>query len=109
MLSVQEARKIGIRACIDKIGYDFCKNHADNAVSAYGKENGAVECFVGVSDSPAPECDINNVTELILTSASKWPYYARCMVNLKTEKVVFVNYKTPSGEHKDVNSNINIE
>ena len=38
MLTVEEAKKIGIRACVEKIGYDFCKAHPDNGVSAYGEE-----------------------------------------------------------------------
>lgn len=34
MLTVKEAKKIGIRACIDAIGYEFCKKHADNSTSS---------------------------------------------------------------------------
>lgn len=86
---------MGIRACIDKIGYDFCKEHADNATSAYGEEEGYVNCFVGVSDSPAPECDISKVSELILTSNRKWPYAASCNVYLDTGEIEFIEYRFP--------------
>lgn len=77
---------MGIRACIDKIGYDFCMRHKDNAVSAYGKRGAdQIECFVGVSDEPyvAPETPC-------LTSRYQWPYAARCLVNLATGEIEFV-------------------
>ena len=96
MLTIEEAKKIGIRACINMIGYDFCKEHADNATSAYGEEDGGyVNCFVGVSDFPAPECDITKVDELILTSGKKWPYAASCNVYLESEEIEFLEYRVP--------------
>ena len=66
MLSADEAKKIGIDACIEKLGFEFCKKHADNATSAYGEDDGIMNCFVGVDDSPAPNSDIKDVDELIL-------------------------------------------
>ncbi len=48
MLTVVEAKKIGIQACMDKIGYDFCKKHADNGTTAYGEDDGFVKCFLGL-------------------------------------------------------------
>ena len=38
MLTVDETKKIGISACINKIGYEFCKKHADNANSGSAKK-----------------------------------------------------------------------
>ena len=55
MLTVIEAKNIGIKACIEKIGLDFCKEHADNATSGFSEENGYVNCFVGISDKPVKE------------------------------------------------------
>lgn len=40
MLTVAEARKIGIKACMDKIGYDFCMSNKDNATTGYTEEEG---------------------------------------------------------------------
>ena len=71
MLTFEEAKKIGIRACIDKIGYDFCLAHNDNSTSAYGEVDGIAKCFVGVSEEPAQEYDIEKVEYLILTSGKK--------------------------------------
>ena len=47
MLTFEEAKKIGIRACIDRIGYDFCLAHNENSTSAYGEVDGIGKCFVG--------------------------------------------------------------
>ena len=91
----RRSKRIGIRACINKLGYDFCKMHADNGVSAYGEEDGYVNCFVGVSDALAPECDINKVNELILTSGKKWPYAASCNVYLENGEIEFLEHRVP--------------
>lgn len=39
MLTVNEAKNIGIKACIEKIDYDFCRKYADNATSGYSEED----------------------------------------------------------------------
>ncbi len=90
MLTTDEARKIGIRACIEKIGVDLCKKHADNSTSAYSDEGNIVNCFVGVDDTPAPDYDISKVTRLVLTSREKWKYAARCHVDKVSGTIVFV-------------------
>ena len=56
------------------VNYEFCKKHADNGTSLYGDEDGKVYCYVGVSDEPAPECDISKVDRLVLTSVGEWPF-----------------------------------
>lgn len=98
MLTVKEARKIGIQACINKIGYEFCKKHADNATSAYSVLDGIVNCFVGVSDEPAPDCDISKVDKLVLTSGKNWPYVARCNVYMEDGRIDFLEHRYPKLE-----------
>ena len=95
MLTFEEAKKIGIRACVDKIGYDFCRAHNDNSTSAYGEVDGIVKCFVGVSEEPAQEYDIEKVEYLILTSGKKWPYYAHCYVDMATGEIEFGECRIP--------------
>lgn len=96
MLTVIEAKKIGIRACIDKLGYDFCKKYADNSTSAWGEiEEGIVNCFVGFNTDPAPICDINKVTKLILTHEKDWAYSACCNVYRATGDIEFIEIMTP--------------
>lgn len=93
MLSVNEAKKIGIWACIEKIGLEFCKKHADNSVSAYGEREGyKVNCFVGVSDQPEPDWDTEKIR---LSRGNDWPYYAFCDVDRKTGEVVFDEFVVP--------------
>lgn len=96
MLTVIDARKIGIKACIEKIGYDFCKKHADNATTAYSEEDGIVFCYVGVDDSPAPVID-PNIEKLILSSKrNEFPYSASCNVNMSDGSVVFLDCVLPN-------------
>ena len=96
MLTVSEAKNIGIKACIEKIGYDFCKKHADNSTSGYSEEDGYVNCFVGVDDSPAKSYDISTIDSLVLTSGTKWPYAARCNVSLSDGNVEFFELRKPN-------------
>ena len=95
MLTVDEAKNIGIKACVEKIGYDFCKKYADNSTSAYGEEDGVVNCFVGVSDEPEKSCDISEVDKLVLTSRNEWPYAARCYVSLSDGEIRFSEVRRP--------------
>ena len=95
MLTVNEAKNIGIKACINKLGYEFCKKHADNATSGYSEEEGYVNCFVGVNDKPARTCDISLIDSLVLTSGTKWPYAARCNVSLLDGNVEFFELRRP--------------
>lgn len=91
MLTTNAVRKIGIRACIEKIGVDLCKKHADNATSAYGEDGNIVYCFVGVIDTPPPDYDISKVTRLVLTHEKNWQYSAACEVDKVSGEVVFVD------------------
>ena len=54
-----------------------------------------MNCFVGVDDSPAPNSDIKDVDELILTSMEEWPYYASCNVNMSNGKIQFLRCVLP--------------
>ena len=95
MLSVDEAKKIGIWACIEKIGVDFCRKYADYSVSAYGETEGyKVSCFVGVSDQPEPDWETEPIR---LSPGNDWPYYAECDVDRKTGEVDFDEFVVPEG------------
>ncbi len=97
MLSVDEAKKIGIEHCINEIGYDFCKAHEDNGTSAWGERDGFVDCFVGVSPEPAPEYDIMRIERLELTSENDWPFFARCDVYLEDGHIDLIESRIPKG------------
>ena len=86
MLSAVEARKKGIRACMEKIGFDFCMEHKDNACTSYGENDGKMFCFVGISDEP------DNLDEdvLILSSVKGFPYSASCNVDMTNGCIEFI-------------------
>ena len=48
MLNMDTARKIGVNACIDKLGRNYVLTHKDSAASAYGQTPDGMFCFVGV-------------------------------------------------------------
>lgn len=96
MLTAEEARKIGIKACIDKIGYEFCKKHADTAVCSYGEEDGEMHCYVGVDDQPEQEYDMTDRKSLILDEDEYLPYFANCTVNLQDGAVAFLECCIPA-------------
>lgn len=93
MLTVKEAARIGINACIDKIGRDFVLANRDNGTSAYGENDGLVFCYVGVDDKPyVPE----NPDILILDNVSRFPYHASCNVSLTDGATTFMDYALPA-------------
>ena len=97
MLTMETARKIGVNACIDKLGRNFVLKYRESSTASYtteADENGNVFCFVGVDNNPASRKHDPDV--LILDGTSKYPYYVSCNVNLNTEKVEFVDVAIPA-------------
>lgn len=93
MLTVKEAAKIGVNACIDKIGRDFVLANRNYGTSAYGERDGGVFCFVGVDDRPyVPD----RSGMLVLDSMSKFPYRASCNVGLDDGKLEFIECVAPA-------------
>ena len=91
MLTYKEARRIGVNACIDRLGRDFVTRYRDNACSAFGDRGDHALCFVGVSDQPAP-----TMTDgLWLSSENKYPYVARCNVAYRDGKITFLSCVLP--------------
>lgn len=93
MLTFEEAKKIGINACIDKIGRDFVRANRDNGVSCYGEEDGIVSCYVGVDDKPyvSPYGD-----KLVLDHESHFPYYANCYVDRADGTITYGDFVLPA-------------
>ena len=92
MLTYDEAKKIGIDACIDRLGRDFVKKNRDNASSAFGDREDHAYCFVGVSDQPETPMSEG----LRLTSENdRFPYVARCNVAYSNGTVTFLDCVLP--------------
>lgn len=92
MLSYEQARKIGIDACIDKLGRDFVMKHRDTSSSADGDRGDRVYCFVGVDDKPLPKMSKG----LVLTSDDHFPYTARCTVSYLDGIIEFLDCVLPN-------------
>ncbi len=91
MFTYEEARRIGIDACIDKLGRDFVTRYRDTSSSAYGDRGDYVYCFVGVNDKP----DDNMSDGLVLTSDGHFPYVARCTVSYVDGHIEFLECVLP--------------
>ena len=95
MLTYEEARKIGIDACVKKIGEDFVSMHEDNLCVGYGDVDDYAFCFLGISDQPE---NLDNRKDLVLDSTSKWPYIAKCNVWYQDGKIEFLDCILPNVE-----------
>lgn len=85
MISEDRAKRLGINACVEKLGREFVEAHKNSVVYAYGMNQDVMYCFVGVDDRPQKRSD-----RLILDNVSKWPYQASCNVDLETETISFL-------------------
>ncbi len=92
MLSVEAAKKIGINACIEKLGREFVLAHKEYATSAYGESDDGVFCFVGVDDGCKSQ---NSDRVLILDSHSEFPYRASCNISLADGTTHFIECVIP--------------
>ena len=85
MINADRAKRVGINACIEKLGREFVEAHRDSVIYAYGMNQDVMYCFVGVDDKPQKGTD-----KLMLDSVSKWPYRVSCNVDLETEAITFI-------------------
>lgn len=93
MLTELEAKRIGVRACIEKIGYDFCMQNEENSSTTYGAENGIMFCFVGID---TPNYDNEDPNVLILSSMKGFQYHASCNVNMQDGNIEFLDFEAYS-------------
>ncbi len=92
MITYEDAKDIGINACIDKLGRSFVMTNKDSFCSADGDRGDHLYCFVGVSDKPLPTMDDG----LLLTSNDQFPYIARCTVDYLDGHVNFLDCVLPT-------------
>ena len=99
MLTVESARKIGVNACIDRLGRGFVQKYRDTSTASYttsADDNGNVFCFVGVDDKKTIRDHGPGV--LVLDCVTKYPYFASCNVNIASEAIDFLEIKAPKTE-----------
>lgn len=92
MLTYEQAKKIGAEACVGKMGEDFVSKHEDNLCVGYGDVEDFAYCFLGIDDKPE---HIDDKEEIVLDSASKWPYQVCCNVWYEDGKVEFFDCILP--------------
>ncbi len=94
MLSFEEAKKIGIDACIKKLGISFVKQYSDSFCTAYGwgEKDNTVFCFAGVDDNPE---EITDTKELLLTGNHNFPYRVSCNVNIINNSITYIECIVP--------------
>ena len=85
MLSIEEARKIAINACIDKLGKDFVEKYKDSSVFAIGVWDGPVYCYIGVNCK-----NIEIKSKELLLDEEKFEYCSSCLVNLETGNIKYI-------------------
>lgn len=92
MLGLKDAQRIGLNACIDRIGRDFVTRFKDQSTSACGECDEGVFCFVGVDDQPWGP---NTSGLIVLDDTTQFPYQASCTVSLQDGTVGFLECVLP--------------
>lgn len=93
MLKLETARKIGMTACIDKLGRDFVLANRNMMTSAYGESEDGLFCFVGVTSAQTATVTHKH---LILDSQSQFQYRVSCNVDLQNGEPTFIECVLPS-------------
>ena len=91
MLTYDEAKRIGINACIDRIGREFCLKNKDYSCSWYADVDEYAYCGVGVSD----EKSYHPEDGLVLTAKDDWLYMASCNVWYEDGRIEYLDCRVP--------------
>lgn len=91
MLTFEQAKRIGLDACIDRLGRDFFMKYRDASCPGYGDMEDRAYCFMGVDNREVG----HDEEKLILTSNNPFPYIASCTVRYSDGAIEFLQYVTP--------------
>lgn len=92
MLTQKEAKQIGIHACIEKIGIEFCKKYDQNAGTTYGLHEQKMYCYVGIDNQIN---QLNKYPSKLILSENGFPYYASCDVDMLDGKIDYLECCVP--------------
>ena len=95
MLTISEARRKGVDACIDLLGRDFVQTWKAQSSAAWGMADDGVFCCVSVDTRK--RC--GNL--IMLDSTSKWSHCAECKVSLNTGEITGLRRRTESEDCLD--------
>lgn len=93
MLTYDEAKKIGVNACVEQLGREFVIQHKDTSCSAYGDRETHAFCFVGVDTEPDPPHEKGD--PLMLDGGKEWPVKISCNVWYNDGHIEFFDCKLP--------------
>lgn len=96
MISFEQAKQIGIQACIDKIGRELVQAHKDTTCFASGNVGDHMFCFVGVNTKPDPD-PVGR--PLVLDGEDeeslRFEFLANCLVSYEDGEVRFLKCILP--------------
>ena len=95
MLTFEEAKKIGVNACAERLGKDFVNRYKNSSCPAYADMDSYAYCFLGVDDSP----NRNDMRNVKITSNDSFPYVARCTVRYNDGKIEYLECTIPESAH----------
>ena len=90
-LTFEEAKKLGMDACVDRLGRDFVMRYRDTSCPGYGDIEERVYCFPGVNNS----ADRYEDKAVMLNGGDPWSYPVKCTVRYEDGKVVFLKCIVP--------------
>lgn len=93
MVSIEQAKKIGITYCADQMGRGFVEKYANQSTTGFSESEDSVFCFLGINnEEEKTTCGEN----LVLTSRDDaFPYRASCVVSLYDGSVDSFKYFHP--------------
>ena len=91
MLTFEQAKKIGLDACIDRLGCGFFMKYRDASCPGYGDMEDRAYCFMGVDNRETSDDD-----KLTLTSNNPFPYLVSCTVRYSDGTIEFLESVLPS-------------
>lgn len=95
MLSLTQAKSIGMQTCIDSLGRSFVKKYKDTSVTAFGVDENVLYCFLGISTNSQAFVESNS--DVLTLSKNDWDYSSSCNVSL-TDGTITDIIKQKKGE-----------
>ncbi len=92
MLTFEQAKKIGLDACVDRLGRDFVMKYRDTSSRGYGDMEDRAYCFIGVDNTD----ERYDPVPLILTSNNPFPFRASCTVRYEDGVIEFLECVLPA-------------
>lgn len=92
MLSKNEAKKIGINACINKIDPTFFQKYKQNACASWGEYNEKMFCSIGIDSKP---CILEKKPSKLILTEDGFQYMVSCEVNMTDGSIEYLECITP--------------